>query len=63
MNDVYAMHRRARDRTRIRAQDPLEIRYWAATLHCTQAELYAAVNAVGTNTDDVQKHLREQPIA
>jgi hypothetical protein len=63
MNGVYRMHRRARDRTRIRAQVPLEIRYWATTLRCTRAELYAAVNAVGTNTQDVEKHLREHQVA
>ena len=59
MNDVYGMHRRARDRTRIRAHEPLEVRYWATTLSCTQAELYTALDAVGTNTDRVRQYLGE----
>jgi Protein of unknown function (DUF3606) len=63
MNDVYRMHRRARDRTRIRAQVPLEIRYWAATLRCTQADLCTAMNAVGTKADDVRRYLGEPGLA
>ena len=63
MNDVHGMHRMARDRTRITAADPLEIRYWATTLRCRQVECCAAVNAVGTNSDEVSKHLEEHQVA
>jgi hypothetical protein len=63
MNDVYGMHRRARDRTRIRAHEPLEVRYWATTLGCTQAELYTAMNAVGTNANDVRRYFEESRLA
>ena len=59
MNDVYGMHRRARDRTRIRAGDPLEVRYWSTSLCCTEAELCAAMNEVGTNTESVRQYLSE----
>ncbi len=59
MDDVYGKHRSARDRTQIAARDSLEIRYWATMLRCTEAELRAALDAVGPNTDDVRKHLEE----
>jgi hypothetical protein len=61
MDEVYRMHRRARDRTRIRADDALELRYWATTLRCSVAELRGALGAVGRNADDVRKHLVEFP--
>ncbi len=57
MDQVYRMHRRARDRTRIKALEPLEIRYWATTLLCTERELRAAIAAVGTDADLVRRHL------
>lgn len=34
-----------------------ETRYWARTLHCTETELREAVRAVGTEVDDVRRHL------
>jgi hypothetical protein len=55
--DVYRMHRRARDRTRIKVREPLEVRNWATTLGCTEGELRDAVEKVGVGTDDVRKHL------
>jgi hypothetical protein len=59
MDDVYGKHRKARDRTQIDPHDSLEIRYWATMLHCMEAELQAALDAVGPNTDDVRKYLEE----
>ncbi|MEI9948666.1 MAG: DUF3606 domain-containing protein [Pseudomonadota bacterium] len=51
------MHRRARDRTRIKAYEPLEVRYWATTLRCTQDELRAAITIVGSGAEVVRKYL------
>src|SRR5665213_2265048 len=61
MDEVYGMHRRTRDRTRIRAHDPMEIRYWATSLCCTQAELRRALDAVGSNADAVRQYLGGGP--
>jgi len=57
MAQVYRMHRRARDRTRIMTYEPLEMRYWASTLHCTQPELRVAISAVGSGVDRVREYL------
>ncbi len=57
MDHVYRMHRRDRDRTRIKASERLEVRYWATTLRCTEGELRAAIAAVGTGADIVRKYL------
>ena len=57
MDEVYRMHRRVRDRTRIRAHDYLEIRHWATTLRCTESALRAAIAAVGPGADGVRAYL------
>ena len=57
MDEVYRMHRRVRDRTRIRADDYLEMRYWATTLRCTESALRAAIAVVGTGSDGVRGYL------
>jgi len=57
MDHVYRMHRRARDRSRINALEPLEVRYWATSLSCTQPELRVAVSVVGTNVERVRRYL------
>ena len=57
MDQVYTMHRRARDRTRIMEDQPLELRYWATTLGCTQPELLTAISAVGSGSDRVRQYL------
>jgi hypothetical protein len=57
MGNVYRMHRRARDRTRIKANDRLEIRYWATTLRCTESALRAAIAMVGTGAEVVRSYL------
>jgi PAS domain-containing protein len=46
-------------RAATKAHEPLEVRYWSTTLRCTAAKLHAAVNAVGTNAEDVRKYLVE----
>jgi len=57
MDQVDRMHRRARDRTRIRAHEYLEIRYWATTLRCTESALRSAIAVVGTGADGVRSYL------
>jgi hypothetical protein len=57
--DVYRMHRRARDRTRIRVREPLEVRNWSTTLGCSEAQLRDAVETVGVLTDDVRRYLNK----
>ena len=51
------MVRTARDRTLIKAHEPSEVRHWATTLRCAEVELIAAVHEVGTNADDVRRHI------
>lgn len=57
MGKGYKMYCTARDRTRIVAHDPLEVRFWATALRCTQPELRAAISAVGTGADCVRQYL------
>jgi hypothetical protein len=45
------------DAKRIDVNDPAEIRNWCASFNCSEAELKAAVKAVGTWAVDVKKHL------
>jgi DNA-binding response OmpR family regulator len=52
------MSRRQRERARIDLHESREVvRYWTTALRCTEAELRAAVNEVGANSDDVRRHL------
>lgn len=57
MDEVYRMHRRARDRTRIKAHEPLEVRYWATTFRCSEVELRAAITVVGQGAEVVRTYL------
>ena len=45
------------DRARVNVNEEWEVRYWTAELGCSEAELRAAVEAVGVMSEDVQKHL------
>jgi hypothetical protein len=47
------------DPGRVHALDPLEVVYWCAELHCTEAQLQAAVAAVGEHVTDVRQHLAQ----
>ena len=54
------MIRRQRERARIDLEESLEVvRYWTTTLACTEAELRAAVKAVGVNADTVRRLLKK----
>jgi hypothetical protein len=48
------------DRKRIATGEPYEVRDWAKKFAVTEAELLAAVKAVGDRADDVEAHLKKQ---
>ena len=45
------------DKQRIDIDDPAEVANWCETLRCTEAQLRAAVQAVGTSAAKVQRRL------
>jgi hypothetical protein len=45
------------DRNRVNVNEPWELRYWCAEFKCTDAQLRAAVKAVGVVAANVRKHL------
>lgn len=48
------------DRTRVNVNEDYEVRYWCKKFNCTEAQLRAAVKAVGVMADDVESYLRTQ---
>ena len=49
----------AQDRSRINVTEPFEVEYWTKRLTCTEAQLKAAVMAVGAEVMDVQVQLQK----
>lgn len=49
--------RHPQDGKRIDVNDPQEVRTWCKIYTCTEAELKAAVKAVGTSSENVRAHL------
>lgn len=47
------------DRARVNVNEDWERRYWSKEFGCTEAELRAAVKAVGVMVVDVRKHLKK----
>lgn len=45
------------DPGRVHMLDPIELTYWCSELHCTEAQLGAAVAAVGEHVTAVREHL------
>ena len=45
------------DRARINVNELWEVKWWCIHFRCTEAELRAAVKAVGVMAADVRKHL------
>ena len=45
------------DRLRVNVNEPHEVRYWTKEFGCTEAELRAAVRAVGVMSANVRAHL------
>ena len=51
------------DRKRINVNEDYELRDWAKKFGVSQAELKAAVKAVGDNASAVEKHLKGRHVA
>ncbi|MEP0367426.1 MAG: DUF3606 domain-containing protein [Cyclobacteriaceae bacterium] len=51
--------RHPQDGKRIDINDPNEVRNWCKSFGCTEADLKAAVKAVGTSAQAVRKHLNK----
>jgi hypothetical protein len=49
--------RERRNRERINVLEPWQVKHWTNAFECTEAQLRAAVGAVGANVDAVRKHL------
>lgn len=49
--------RRPQDATKVNVHESWEVRYWCQAFGCTEAELKAAVKAVGVSAAAVRKHL------
>ncbi len=45
------------DPGRVNTMDPVEVAYWCRELGCSEAELAAAVAAVGDHVAEVRAHL------
>jgi hypothetical protein len=45
------------DRSRINVHEAWEVRWWTQELRVTEAQLRAAVNAVGVSVSAVRRHL------
>jgi Protein of unknown function (DUF3606) len=50
-------NRGPKDRARVNVNEPWELTYWCKKFNCTEAQLRAAVKAVGPMVTEVQKHL------
>ena len=50
-------NRAARDRSRISLNQDHEVRYWTRQLHCSEAELRAAIGKVGDRPASVERLL------
>jgi uncharacterized protein DUF3606 len=51
--------RGAADRNRINVKEDYEVKYWTKELGVSEAQLRAAVAAVGVQAADVRKHLKK----
>jgi len=48
--------RRPQDASKINVHEDWEVRYWCKALGCSEAELKAAVKAVGVSTSAVRRY-------
>jgi hypothetical protein len=48
------------DRSRVNVHESWEVRWWTNKFGCSEAELKAAVSAVGVMTDKVEAHLKSK---
>ena len=47
------------DRARVNVNETHEVKYWCGKFGCTEAQLRAAVKAVGVMAVDVVRHLKK----
>lgn len=59
MTDALS-HFKPLDPGRIDSIDRVELQYWCKELHCTQAELEAAISSVGEHITAVREYLAKQ---
>jgi hypothetical protein len=52
-------NRGAQDRSRVNVNEDYEVRDWCGKFGCSEAQLRAAVKAVGVMADDVERYLRD----
>lgn len=52
-------NRGPQDRSRINVNEPWEVRYWCSEFGCTEAQLRAAVQAVGVSAEAVRRRFRK----
>lgn len=45
------------DQTRVNVNEPWEVKWWCSKFGCTEAQLRAAVKAVGVMVVNVRRHL------
>jgi hypothetical protein len=48
------------DRARVNVHETWEVKYWTDKWGCSEAELKAAVSAVGVMADKVEAHLKSK---
>lgn len=48
------------DSSRVNVNEDYEVRYWTQRLGCSEAQLHAAVKAVGVMVADVEKQLKKR---
>ncbi len=48
------------DRSRVNVNESWEVKYWCGEFGCTEAQLRAAVQAVGVMANNVRAHLRKK---
>jgi hypothetical protein len=52
-------NRGPQDRTRVNVNETWEVNWWTKKFGCTEAQLKAAVKAVGVLAKDVEAHLKK----
>lgn len=52
-------HRTRADRGQVKTNEDWEIKYWTTQFACTEAELHAAIEAVGNQATEVRAYLRK----
>lgn len=54
-------NRGAQDRARVNVNEAHEVQYWTRELGVSEAQLKAAVQAVGVSAEAIRQHLAKKP--